>query len=219
MASFTVENYLKTIFQLSLKAENGASTNAISEALGTKAATVSDMLKKLDAQELITYKKYQAVKLTNAGRDIAVNIIRKHRLWEVFLVEKLDFKWDEVHDLAEELEHIDSAELVNRLEGFLNNPKFDPHGDPIPDRDGNIHRLNQSPLTELKSGESGYVTGVKDSSREFLQFLDAQNIHLGNKIEIVEIFEYDKSRTVITGGKTLSLSNQVCKNLYVKTEN
>ncbi len=124
-----------------------------------------------------------------------------------------------MHDLAEELEHIDSAELVNRLEGFLNNPKFDPHGDPIPDRDGNIHRLNQSPLTELKSGESGYVTGVKDSSREFLQFLDAQNIHLGNKIEIVEIFEYDKSRTVITGGKTLSLSNQVCKNLYVKTEN
>ena len=124
MASFTVENYLKTIFQLSLKAENGASTNAISEALGTKAATVSDMLKKLDAQELITYKKYQAVKLTNAGRDIAVNIIRKHRLWEVFLVEKLDFKWDEVHDLAEELEHIDSAELVNRLEGFLNNPKI-----------------------------------------------------------------------------------------------
>lgn len=194
------------------------STNAISEALGTKAATVSDMLKKLGDRKLINYKKYQGVSLTPKGRNLAIDIVRKHRLWEVFLVEKLDFRWDEVHDLAEELEHIDSTELINRLEQFLGSPKFDPHGDPIPDREGNIHRLEQVALTELEAGDSGYVTGVKDSSKEFLQYLDTQGIRLGNKLVVQEIFEYDKSRIVKTGGQTLSLSQQVCKNLFVKNE-
>ncbi len=218
MASNTVENYLKAIFQLSLKSDTGATTNAISESLGTSAATVSDMLKKLDNQKLIDYKKYQAVKLTKKGQDIAINIIRKHRLWEVFLVDKLDFKWDEVHDLAEELEHIDSSELINRLETFLDHPKFDPHGDPIPDKDGIIHRQEQVSLTELNVGQTGYVTGVRDSSRAFLQFLDNQKIQLGNQITIKEIFDYDQSRTVLSGDTQHSLSIQVCKNLFVKTE-
>ena len=217
MASFTVENYLKTIFQLCQKSSDGASTTAISESLGTKAATVSDMLKKLDREKLINYKKYQGVTLTEKGRKIAVSIVRKHRIWEVFLLEKLGFNWDEVHDLAEELEHIDSNELIDRLEEFLGYPKFDPHGDPIPDRDGNIHRQDQVPLTELSVGETGYVTGVKDSSREFLQFLDSQEIHLGDAITVKEIFEYDQSRTVKTKKKVLSLSQQVSKNLYVNT--
>jgi DtxR family transcriptional regulator, Mn-dependent transcriptional regulator len=137
-------------------------------------------------------------------------------MWEVFLVEKLDFKWDEVHDLAEELEHIDSTELIDRLEVFLDNPKFDPHGDPIPDKEGHIHRTNQVPLTDLKVHQTGTVTGVRDSSKEFLQFLDAQEIHLGNEITITGIFDYDKSRTVESNLKTLSLSQQVCKNLFVK---
>lgn len=218
MASFTVENYIKAIYQLAQKTEGGVSTSAISEALGTKAATVSDMLKKLGDRKLINYKKYQGVSLTPKGRNLAIDIIRKHRLWEVFLVDKLDFRWDEVHDLAEELEHIDSTELINRLEHFLGSPKFDPHGDPIPDREGNIHRLAQVALTELEAGGSGYVTGVKDSSKEFLQYLDTQGIRLGNKLVVQEIFEYDNSRIVKTGGQTLSLSQQVCKNLFVKTE-
>ncbi|MEZ4722126.1 MAG: metal-dependent transcriptional regulator [Flavobacteriales bacterium] len=219
MATYTAENYLKTIFQLSLKTKDGVSTNAISEALGTKAATVTDMLKKLNTQDLINYKKYQGVTLTSGGKAIAVNTIRKHRLWEVFLVEKLEFRWDEVHEIAEDLEHIQSTELTDRLDTYLGNPKFDPHGDPIPDKEGNIHRLDQVALTEIKSGESGIVTGVKDSSKEFLQFLDAQGITLGNKLTVNEVFEYDKSRTVKMNEKSLSLSQQVCKNLFVKRSN
>lgn len=216
MASFTVENYLKTIYSLAVKSGGEVSTNAIADSLGTKAATVSDMLKKLSTTGLAHYKKYQGVSLTKKGHALALNIVRKHRLWEVFLVEKLEFKWDEVHDLAEELEHIDSDELINRLETFLDNPKFDPHGDPIPSRDGSIERRAQVPLTELQPGEAGIVTGVKDSSKEFLQFLDSQEIELGNKLTVVEIFEYDKSRTIERGNKHMTLSQQVCKNLYVK---
>lgn len=218
MASFTVENYIKAIYRLSQKDAEGVSTNAIAEALGTKAATVSDMLKKLSQHKLIHYKKYQGTTLTKNGRDMALNIIRKHRLWEVFLVDKLEFRWDEVHDIAEELEHIDSDELINRLEDFLGRPKFDPHGDPIPTREGQIERREQVPLTELKTNETGYVTGVKDSSKEFLQYLDTQGIELGNKLEVTDIFDYDKSRTVKHQGKLVTLSQQVCKNLFVRTE-
>ncbi|NQV53883.1 MAG: metal-dependent transcriptional regulator [Flavobacteriales bacterium] len=218
MASFTVENYLKAIYGLSQKQRGGVSTNAIAEAIGTKAATVSDMLKKLSANKLIHYKKYQGTTLTTKGAAMALNIIRKHRLWEVFLVEKLDFRWDEVHDLAEELEHIDSDELINRLEAFLDNPKFDPHGDPIPDKSGVIHQREQVALTDIQVNEAGVVTGVKDSSKEFLQFLDTQGIELGDRLVIKEVFEYDKSRTIELDGKAMTLSHQVCKNLYVKTE-
>lgn len=218
MASFTVENYLKAIFQLSQKTEGGVNTNAIADHIGTKAATVSDMLKKLDSQDLINYKKYQGTSLTIKGRELAVEIIRKHRLWEVFLVEKLDFKWDEVHDIAEELEHIESKELTNRLDDFLDNPKFDPHGDPIPDKDGNIQRRAQVPLTEIETGSAGIVTGVKDSSKAFLQYLDTMGIYLGNKVLVKEVFEYDKSRIIETNGNKLTLSLQASKNLYVKIE-
>ena len=217
MASNAVENYLKAIFQLNNKVKDGATTNAIGEQLGIKAATVSDMLKKLDSLKLINYKKYHAVQLTKKGEKLAVSIIRRHRLWEVFLVEKLAFSWDEVHDIAEELEHIESSELVNRLDDLLDNPKFDPHGDPIPDRDGLIHRRDQLPLAELTPGDKAVVTGVKDSSSSFLQFLDNQNIQLGHELTVTSIFDYDKSRVVEMRGKSITLSQQVCKNLYVKT--
>ena len=215
MASFTVENYLKAIYSLSRNNTSGVSTNALAEHLGTKAATVTDMLKKLNASNLVHYKKYQATSLTEDGKRMALNIIRKHRLWEVFLVEKLDFKWDEVHDMAEELEHIESNELINRLEHFLDNPKFDPHGDPIPSKEGVIERREQILLTELAVGQQGFVTGVKDSSREFLQYLDTQNIELGNQIEVKEIFEYDKSRVLSIEGIETTFSQQVCKNLFI----
>jgi DtxR family Mn-dependent transcriptional regulator len=215
MASFTVENYLKAIYSLSKNNTTGVSTNALAEHLGTKAATVTDMLKKLNANNLVNYQKYQATLLSEEGKKIALNIIRKHRLWEVFLVEKLDFKWDEVHDMAEELEHIESNELINRLEHFLDNPKFDPHGDPIPSKEGIVERRAQVLLTELEVGQRGHVTGVKDSSKEFLQYLDTQNIELGNQIEVKEIFEYDKSRVVIIEGIETTFSQQVCKNLFI----
>lgn len=215
MASFTVENYLKAIYSLSRNNTSGVSTNALAEHLGTKAATVTDMLKKLNASNLVHYKKYQATTLTEEGKRMALNIIRKHRLWEVFLVDKLDFKWDEVHDMAEELEHIESNELINRLEHFLDNPKFDPHGDPIPSKEGVIERREQILLTELAVGQQGFVTGVKDSSREFLQYLDTQNIELGNQIEVKEIFDYDKSRVLLIEGNETTFSQQVCKNLFI----
>ena len=215
MASFTVENYLKALYSLSRANESGVSTNALAEHLGTKAATITDMLKKLNSSGLVNYKKYQATTLTEEGRAIAINIVRKHRLWEVFLVDKLNFKWDEVHDMAEELEHIESNELINRLEQFLDNPKFDPHGDPIPSKEGIVERRDQVLLTELKVDQQGYVTGVKDSSKEFLQYLDTQNIELGNQIKVKEIFDYDKSRVVLIQGSEATFSQQVCKNLYV----
>ena len=138
--SFTEENYLKAIYHLSTGNNSVVSTNQIAEITNTKAASVTDMLKKLAEKKLINYIKYQGVTLTEAGKNAAVNIVRKHRLWEVFLVEKLGFKWDEVHDIAEELEHINSESLINRLDDFLGNPAADPHGDPIPDRSGTIHQ-------------------------------------------------------------------------------
>lgn len=218
MPSFTVENYLKAIYHLAQKTENGVTTNAIADHIGTKAATVSDMLKKLAAQNLINYKKYQGTRLTMEGRSMAINIIRKHRLWEVFLVEKLNFSWDEVHDIAEDLEHIESLELVNRLEEFLDHPKFDPHGDPIPDREGNIFRREQKPLSEMVAGNTGIVTGVKDSSKSFLQYLDTLGIQLGDELKVIEVFEYDNSRIIEFDNHKLTLSQQASKNLFVTTE-
>ncbi len=215
MPSFTVENYIKAIFHLSRATEGGVSTNAIAEAIGTRAATVSDMLKKLAAQELVSYKKYQGTELTEKGQKMAIHIIRKHRLWEVFLMDTLGFRWDEVHDIAEELEHIPSDKLVNRLEEFLGYPKFDPHGDPIPDRDGNIHRRVQVPLLDLKPGETGQISSVKDSSKAFLQYLDAQQIKLNDKLKVLEIYDFDQTHIVQLNDRQLTMSPLVCENLFV----
>ncbi|GAB4379720.1 MAG: metal-dependent transcriptional regulator [Salibacteraceae bacterium] len=217
MPTETVENYIKAIYHLSGKGDGKVNTNAISDHLGTKAATVSDMLKKLAGYGLIKYKPYQPVQLTDKGKKMAVGIIRKHRLWEVFLVEKLGFGWDEVHEIAEDLEHIKSEKLINQLDEFLGKPRFDPHGDPIPDKDGNIQGKAQQPLSELVEGQKGQVTGVRDSSQVFLQFLDAQGIGLGTVILVKSIYEYDQSRKVEYRGNAISLSNQVCKNIYVQT--
>lgn len=215
MPSFTVENYLKTIYHLSRNSEGGVSTNAIAESIGTKAATVTDMLKKLSTQKLVSYKKYKGTMLTESGRETAVNIIRKHRLWEVFLMEKLGFGWDEVHDIAEELEHVPSDKLVDRLEEYLDYPKFDPHGDPIPDREGNINRRAQVPLTQLEIGAKGEITGVRDTSSAFLRYLDAQNVQLGDSIEVTDIYAFDHSRIIKTGEKTITMSRLACENLFV----
>jgi len=217
MNSFTEENYLKAIFKISAKESDGVSTNSIAEELNTKASSVTDMIKKLSDKKLVNYKKYQGVKLTKKGKDIAVSIIRNHRLWEVFLVEKLNFKWDEVHDLAEELEHIKSEKLTEQLDTFLEFPKYDPHGDPIPDKDGNINRHKDVTLADLKTNEKGIVVGVKEHSKSYLNYLENINLVLGTEITINKIVAFDYSMNVsINGKESTTISHQASKNLIIK---
>ena len=217
MISQTEENYLKSIFKISEKEGKAASTNAIASDLQTTAASVSDMLKRLAEKELIVYEKYRGVELSESGQKIATDLIRKHRLWEVFLVEKLGFSWDEVHDFAEQLEHVQGTSLINRLDNFLGNPKFDPHGDPIPDADGQWTFRQQSLLANLKPGFKGHITGVENHSTAFLQYLDQQGLLLGKEIELLERFSYDQSvRIRTTEGRELTLSEKVTQNLYLK---
>jgi DtxR family Mn-dependent transcriptional regulator len=217
MLSRTEENYIKAIFKISEREKNAASTNSIAGMLNTSAASVSDMLKKLQKKEMIHYEKYRGVTLTARGNKIATKLIRKHRLWEVFLVKKLKFSWDQVHNIAEELEHIPSEELINRLDNFLDNPRFDPHGDPIPNIDGKFTIRNQYPLSDLKKGDVGIVLGVKDHSTEFLQYLNEEKIKLGSELSIVDVVDFDGSMEIIVvnQGKT-KLSNLVTSNLLVK---
>ncbi|PCJ82769.1 MAG: iron-dependent repressor [Flavobacteriales bacterium] len=215
MNSFTEENYLKSIYMLSQQGKN-ITTNAIANYLNTKASSVTDMLKKLSAKKTIHYKKYQGVSLTKSGSETALKIIRKHRLWETFLVEKLNFKWDEVHDIAEQLEHIISPELTNRLEKFLDNPKFDPHGDPIPDKNGNISQQKNIAIADLNKNESGKIVGVKDSSASFLQYLENEHLVLGSKVKVLDKFDFDNSVLVNVNNKSkLTISNHVSSNLFV----
>lgn len=217
MFSDSEENYLKAIFHLQRFSREGVSTNAIAEQMHTKASSVTDMLKKLADKKLVNYVKYQGVTLTDMGRKTAAGIIRKHRLWEVFLVEKLDFSWDEVHEIAEQLEHIESDKLVDRLDKHLNFPKFDPHGDPIPSKEGAFPVRDKVLLSELRKGDSGICVGVKDTSSSFLKFLDKNGIALGKKIVVLEREEFDGSLEIKVGNNTLTISQLISSNLYLKT--
>ncbi|AQS94186.1 MULTISPECIES: metal-dependent transcriptional regulator [Polaribacter] len=216
MFTLSEENYLKAIYHLELDANKGISTNAIAEKLATKASSVTDMVKKLSEKEVVIYKKYKGVTLTELGKTIAANVVRKHRLWEVFLVEKLNFSWDEVHDVAEQLEHIKSAKLIDQLDSFLGFPTHDPHGDPIPDKDGNLKTIEKSLLATLSKNESGICVGVDDSSSEFLQFLDKKGITLGKKITIIDKEDFDNSLSILIEDKKLNISNKIANNLYIK---
>lgn len=216
MNSFTEENYLKAIYKLSLNGTQGVSTNAIADELSTKPSSVTDMIKKLAEKKLVSYQKYQGVNLTKKGRDIAISIIRNHRLWEVFLVEKLNFKWDEVHDLAEELEHINTHKLTERLDEFLDFPKFDPHGDPIPDKNGNIIQHKDITLSDLKIGEKAVVVGVKEHSKSYLNYLEQLQLVLGAEVQIQDIVEFDATMRIMVNNKQVIISNQASKNLIVK---
>jgi DtxR family Mn-dependent transcriptional regulator len=212
--SFTEENYLKTIYKLIEKHMDTVSTNAIAERMSTKAASVTDMLKKLSDKKLINYQKYQGVTLTAKGEKVALNIIRKHRLWEMFLLEKLDFKWDEVHDVAEQLEHIDSDKLIAQIDKFLNYPKTDPHGDPIPDANGKILIQKSKCICDYKKNDVMIMTGVVDHSPAFLQYLDKTGLALGNEIKIKDIVEFDRSLQITINKKnTIFISNDVAKNI------
>jgi DtxR family Mn-dependent transcriptional regulator len=210
------ENYLKTIYHLTGVSDGEVSTNAIAEMIETKASSVTDMLKKLAEKGLVNYKKYQGVSLTDSGRLSAKMIVRKHRLWEVFLVEKLDFAWDEVHDIAEQLEHIKSEQLINKLDDFLGNPTQDPHGDPIPDRHGKIAKTEKMLLSELLKDQSGLCVGVKDSSAEFLKYLDKNQIALGSRIDVVVKEDFDASMKIKVGNNEIVISSKIAGNLFVK---
>lgn len=215
--SYTVENYLKAIYKISEREHKAASTSAISKEMQTSAASVTDMLKRLSEKELINYEKYKGVSLTKSGKEIATQLIRKHRLWESFLVEKLDFKWEEVHDIAEELEHIQSEELINRLDAFLSFPKFDPHGDPIPNKEGRITLRRQMPLSDASLHSSHTLVGVFEHSTPFLEYLNEIGIQIGSNIEVLEKVRFDNSMKVnINNKNTATLSYQVASNLFVK---
>ncbi|MGV3547784.1 MAG: metal-dependent transcriptional regulator [Pedobacter sp.] len=214
MQSYTEENYLKIIYHLS-EISNPVLTNAIAERIQTKAASVTDMIKKLSEKELVNYVKYQGVTLTEKGKLTAINIVRKHRLWEVFLVDKLNFKWDEVHEVAEELEHIQSNLLIERLDAFLDFPKVDPHGDIIPDKHGNFADLSFIKLSKLKPADKGTITGVSEHSSAFLKHLEKLGLTLGKRIQIIEVLEFDGSVELLVEQQKINISREVAKHILI----
>lgn len=216
MLTHAEENYLKVIYHLSQTEDEGISTNSIAQRIDTKASSVTDMIKKLKDKNLISHEKYKGVFITAEGKHRAKMIIRKHRLWEVFLVEKLQFNWDEVHDVAEELEHIKSEKLINALDAFLEYPKEDPHGDPIPNANGEIAVREKELLSEATLDLNYMCVGVKDTSSAFLQYLDRQNIALGSTFKILKHELFDHSITIWYQDVEVTLSKVVAQNLFVK---
>ncbi|WEK38086.1 MAG: metal-dependent transcriptional regulator [Candidatus Pseudobacter hemicellulosilyticus] len=213
--SSSKENYLKAIFHLQ-KDDGVVTTNDVANELQTRPASVTDMLKKLKAQKLLLYEKYKGFKLSGEGRKVALQIIRKHRLWEYFLVEKLQFGWDEVHEIAEELEHISSKKLIDRLDEFLGFPKTDPHGDPIPDSQGRFTLVVQVDLLQLPVGKTGQVSGIGDQSPEMLELLRHKHIALGTRLEIKKRFAFDNSLELkIKNLPAVTISEHVAKNVFV----
>ncbi|UZD23528.1 metal-dependent transcriptional regulator [Algoriphagus halophytocola] len=208
------ENYLKAIYHLSEGGTKSVSTNDVAAEMKTKPASVSDMLRKLGDKAVIEYRKYYGVNITEEGKKRALQTIRKHRLWEVFLVDKLQFAWDEVHEVAEELEHIQSPLLIQRLDAFLNYPKFDPHGDPIPDEYGDVRARPRLALIEMDIDQSGQIVAVKDSSAAFLKYLDKVGAYIGARIKILDKVEFDGSMEILVDQKkTLFMSKDVAANI------
>ncbi len=216
MITLTEENYIKSIYHLGKQGATNVSTNAIAQDMETKASSVTDMVKKLSEKGYADYKKYQGVSLTEKGKTIAINIVRKHRLWEVFLAEKLNFSWDEIHEVAEQLEHIKSKKLISQLDAFLGYPTHDPHGDPIPDETGNIKKIDKILLSEAKEGDDCICVGVQDSSTEFLRYLDKNNIALGVHLKVLQREPFDNSITIKLKDRELVISNVISNNLFVK---
>ncbi|TQD40603.1 metal-dependent transcriptional regulator [Haloflavibacter putidus] len=210
------ENYLKAIFHLQQEVKKGVSTSSLSELLVTKAASVTEMLKRLAEKNLVDYQKYYGVHLTAKGEKQALAIIRKHRLWESFLVERLNFNWDEVHEVAEQLEHIKSPKLVEELDKFLARPDYDPHGDPIPDANGNMPKAPKKRLSQINEGEKAICKGFNDNSSSFLQFLAKHNIGLNTKLKVLQIESFDESMNVLVNQKEILLSKTATDNIYVE---
>ena len=215
MLTHSEENYLKTIFHLSLETDKEISTNSIASKINSKPSSVTEMLKKMGDKSLVSYQKYKGVSLTELGQKTALKIIRKHRLWEVFLFDKLNFSWDEVHEVAEQLEHVHSDKLTQELDRFLAYPQHDPHGDPIPNRAGFIQYSEKILLSTLEVGDIARFVGVKDSSAVFLQYLDKRNITLGDLLTISFIEAFDHSMHVSINDSNHILSKQTISNIYV----
>lgn len=214
--SIAEENYIKAIYHLQ-QTDNNVTTNEVATQLKTKAASVTDMLKKLKQKKILEYEKYQGFRLSGEGEKIALSIIRKHRLWEYFLVEKLQFGWDEVHEVAEELEHITSIKLINKLDVFLGCPKFDPHGDPIPDANGKLPSQPQISLTSLEINKLAIISAVGSQRKELLEILKHKKIGIGTKLEVKKKFAFDNSIEVkIIGQSSFNISEQLAQTLFVK---
>ena len=214
--SVAEENYIKAIYHLQ-QTDGNVTTNEVAAELQTKAASVTDMLKKLKQKKILNYEKYQGFRLSNEGKKIALIIVRKHRLWEYFLVEKLQFGWDEVHEVAEELEHITSTKLIDKLDAFLGNPKFDPHGDPIPDVNGKIPSQPQINLIDLAVNKLAQVSAVGSQSKELLELLKHKKIGIGTQLEVKKKFAFDNSVEIkIAGQSSFNISQQLAQTLFVK---
>jgi len=216
MGTLSEENYLKAIYHLSQPGGEKVTPTAIARVLTNNPASVIDMLKKLTEKKLISYDKKKGAKLTGTGIKAAMEIVRKHRLWEVFLLEKLGYKWDEVHNIAEQLEHIGSGELADRLEKFLGFPDYDPHGDPIPKADGKIAEVFKTMLIEIEPGKQYKVVAVKDTSVEFLHYLQKLGIGIGTRIKVIEKIPFDGSLVVqIDKNTNTTISNKFAENALV----
>ena len=214
--SFTEENYLKSLFHLSDEGSESVSTNALAESMKTTPASVSDMIKRLASKNLIGYQKYHGATLLPTGKKLALNVIRKHRLWEVFLVEKLGFKWDEVHEIAEQLEHIKSPSLISKLDEFLGHPTIDPHGDPIPNAEGVMKKTIRAAISDVQVGTNGIIVAVNNDDTLLLQHLDSLGIKLGSKVHISDRMEFDGSVSIsIDQGIPQFISSTVAKNLMI----
>lgn len=214
--STSEENYIKAIFHLQGEKGN-VTTNALAHDLKTRPASVTDMMKKLKEKKLLHYQPYQGFRLSNEGKKVALGIIRRHRLWEYFLAEKLKFDWDEVHAVAEDLEHVSSKKLIDKLDEFLGHPRFDPHGDPIPDPEGKIETARRIPITELPVNKPAVVCHVGDQSREMLELLRHKNIRIGTRVEVKKKFSFDNSIEIrVRNQAPVTISGQLAENIFVK---
>ncbi|WP_107037643.1 metal-dependent transcriptional regulator [Brumimicrobium mesophilum] len=213
------ENYIKAIYYLQKVMDKPVGTNDLANRMDTKASSVTDMVRRLSEKDLIIYEKYKGCELTITGQEAALKTIRKHRLWETFLVEKLNFGWEEVHEIAEQLEHIQSVKLTNKLDEFLDFPKFDPHGDPIPDQNGKLAQREESfKLIDLEVNVPAIIIGVSDSSASFLKYLDKHGIQLGVAVKVIDRFEFDHSTEVLINDKMLSLSAAASSKITVQVK-
>jgi DtxR family Mn-dependent transcriptional regulator len=209
------ENYIKSIYNLQEKTEK-VNTNSLAAFLNTSAASITDMLKKLKGKKLLEYKKYYGFRLNEAGNKEALKIIRRHRLWEFFLVAKLGMEWEKVHDVAEELEHVSSLELINKLDDYLGNPKIDPHGDPIPDEKGKIAVLKQKALKDLPVKQNAVVSSVSNQTTEMMEMLNHYGIGIGSQIKVLKAFEFDGSLQIKIAKKPeCIISGMAAQNIFV----
>ena len=216
MITRSEENYLKTIFSVYMQTQSNVSTNEIANLLDTSPASVTEMIKKLQEKNLVVYEKYNGVMLSDDGKNKAISIIRKHRLWETFLVKKLDFSWSEVHDVAEQLEHIKSEKLTDKLDHLLNYPKYDPHGDPIPSKKGVFKFQERISIFEMDINEEGVIMGVSLDNRDFLDYLTKLKISIGTKVKVIEQIKFDQSMKIKFDSKIEHISKEIAENILIK---